>query len=374
MNKFVINMRNTGKNSRSIFGSIRDIMIGDKIRESINKRHLNKRQTARFCSQLKMMLTSGMPLLEALNVIKSLSKTKVGMETIIGKVMEGYSLSEAAANFLPPLAIGSLRAAERAGNLEETLARLAKYYEDKADLEEKFWGVLAYPVFVLILSLLSVIALIIFVIPGMKTIFADLGTEPPLITSLILSLADTLSQFWLIVLVATAASGFFLFKTWKANPEKIEKIILKLPLAGKIVRQGLVIQGLGTLGSLLQSGTPINEALSITAKTSHSRVFNKIITEAQERVVNGERLADGLEESHFFPAEGISMVRVGENSGKLAEMLINVADFQAKEREHSLKKFTTLLEPAMTLTVGIVVGFVVLAMFLPLVNMISTLQ
>ncbi|MGB9613593.1 MAG: type II secretion system F family protein [Candidatus Margulisiibacteriota bacterium] len=342
-----------------------------------SSRSLNKRQTATFCSQLRSLLISGMPLLEALRILDGLPQNKkhrAQLSDVIGRINDGFSLSEAASGLLPSLAIGSLRAAERAGNLEETLARLAKYYEDKADLEEKFWGALAYPAFVLILSLLSVIALIIFVIPGMKTIFADLGIEPPLITSLILNLTDGLSKFWLIISIAAAVLGFFLFKTWKANPERVEKIILRLPLAGKIVRQGLMIQGLGTLGSLLESGTPINEALSITAKTSNSRIFGKIIKETQEQVINGGRLADGLEESHFFPAEAISMVKVGENSGKLAEMLIKVADFQAKEREHLLKRFTTLLEPAMTLTVGIVVGFVVLAMFLPLVNMISKLQ
>ena len=162
---------------------------------------LNKKETAQFCSQLRMLLASGMPLLEALRVIKSLRKDKKHsrqIDALIDKITEGYSLSESALNFLPALTIGSIRAAERAGNLEETLERLSKYYHDKAELEEKVIGALVYPCFVLILSLISVMVLLVFVLPGLKGLFADLGTELPLFTSAILNFSDFVSRYLFI--------------------------------------------------------------------------------------------------------------------------------------------------------------------------------
>lgn len=331
---------------------------------------LSKRETSRFCSQLKMMLASGMPLLEALATIRMVSHKKFDrrLTLLIDMISEGHSLSEAAVGFLPALAIGSLQAAERAGNLEETLENLSKYYENKADLEEKFLGALVYPCFVLTLSLLSVLVLIFFVLPGLKGLFSDLGTELPFFTNVILGFSDFLSRFWLVFVGVPVATVWFLKRRTSEN------FVLQMPLLGKLIRQELIIQGFGTLGALLNGGTPILEALAITADASRSAIFRKIVLRAREGVENGEKLSDELQKCSFFPKETIQMLRVGESSGRLAEMLLNIANFQAKEREGALKRFTTLLEPAMTLSVGLVVGFIVLAMFLPMINMISKLQ
>jgi type IV pilus assembly protein PilC len=336
---------------------------------------LAKRETSHFCSQLKMMLASGIPLLEALTVIQGIAVRKKysnQIRMLINRVTEGYSLSESALGFLPPLAIGSLRAAERAGNLEETLENLSKYFENQADFEEKVIGAFIYPTFVLGLSFLIVFALIFFVLPTMKGLFADLGGELPLITNAILSLGDYLS-WWCFFLAGLLGVGGWLLLRQK-DSEKIEQIVLRIPFFGKLIRQEVIIHGFGTLGTLLNGGTPMLEALIIAADTSRSVVFKKIIWKTRKGVENGEKLSEELGKFSFFPEETMQMLKVGENSGRLGQMLLDIANFLAKEREISLKRFTTLLEPAMTLAVGLVVGLIVLAIFLPVINMISKLQ
>lgn len=145
-------------------------------------------------------------------------------------------------------------------------------------------------------------------------------------------------------------------------------------MIGKLYKQELIIQGLGTLGALLNSGTPALESLTITARSARSLIFKAVLARVKEQVENGVSLSAALEQERYFPNEVVQMVKVGESTGQLGEMLVSIADFQTRERELLLKRLTALLEPALTLLVGGMVGVIVLAMFLPLVNMISTLQ
>ncbi|OGB89676.1 hypothetical protein A2625_06060 [candidate division WOR-1 bacterium RIFCSPHIGHO2_01_FULL_53_15] len=318
-----------------------------------------------------------MPLLEALNIIKDLPQNKKNIAQIAGlidQIIEGQPLSEAAAGFLPPMAVGSISAAERAGNLEENLGRLAEYYNSKAELDEKLISALIYPVFVMILSFVSVLVLIVFVIPGLKGLFSDMDSSLPPITGFILGASDAVSRFWFVPVALVGLGGLILKRIKKNDPARLEKMLFKVPFAGKLYKQELVIAGFGTLGSLLKGGTPIVEALNITASAAKSMIFKTIVLHSKEEIENGNRLSSALETKNFFPPDAIQMLKIGESTGQLDEMLINIADFQAKERELFLKRVTTLIEPAMTLGVGLVVGIVVLAMFLPLVNMISSLQ
>lgn len=338
---------------------------------------MNKRQTANFCSQLRSLLASGMPLLEALQIIEDLPQNKkchAQLKDVISKINDGHSLSEAASGLLPAMAIGALSAAERAGDMEGALDRMRRYFTDKADLDEKLIGALIYPAFVMILSFLSIIVLIVFVIPGLKELFNDFGTGLPPITSFVLSLGDLFYRLALIFPFVCGTAGIAWFKIKQKDPAVIEKLIIKTPLIGKLFKQEMVIQGFGTLGSLLNGGAPIVEALNITERSSKSRLFKAVISRSREEIENGGKLSGVFEEKGFFPSDAVQMLKVGERSGQLAEMLVSIADFQAKERETALKRITTLLEPAMTLTVGIIVGFIVLAMFLPLVNMVSSIQ
>lgn len=323
---------------------------------------LGSRQTANFCSHLKMLLASGMPLLESINIIKNLpfyDKRRRQWEDAMDKINDGSPLSSSIKTIVPALVVSSIKSAEYAGSLETTLDQLSSFYRGRAELEEKFKAALVYPSFVVGLSVLVMAAVMVFILPGFKSLFADLGGELPLFTRIVMSM----SNYWYIIFVLLIL-GFV----------AVRPHFLRLPVINKLYKQEMVIQGLGSLGALLKGGVPIIEALQTTAQSAAEDKFRAIIMTALSRVENGEKLSRAFEESRFFPPEVIQMLKVGESSGQLAEMLLSIADFQAQEREAYLKKLTALIEPAMTLSVGVIVSVVVLAMFLPLVNMVSSLQ
>jgi type IV pilus assembly protein PilC len=337
----------------------------------------NKRQTAAFCSQLKLLLAAGLPLLEAISIIKGMPHSKrnySGLNAIIDRLNAGLSFSEASSALLPALAIGSICAAEQAGDLEACLARLAGYYSDKADLDEKVAGVLIYPALIAILSFLSSLVLVIFVIPGLKNLLTDFDARLPPLTVFVLWLSDGFSGFWPALIILPPALAAVVIRLRGRHPLAAERMVLKTPLVSRLYAQGLIIQVFGTLGSLLKGGAPIMEALRVTANSSGSLVIKEVLLRAAEGVASGEKLSVMLEKSRHFPGAALQMLRIGENTGQLDQMLINIADFQAREREVFLRRSVALIEPALTLAVGLLVGVVVLAMFLPMVNMISALH
>ncbi len=337
---------------------------------------LKNRETAAFCSQLRSLLAAGLPLLEGLRIIAGLqrSRRRLELEAVIEGLNSGRSLSEAAAGLLPLAACGSLAAAERAGELEENLARLAVFYSGKADLEEKLAGALVYPAFVLALSLASLMVLVFFVIPGMKGLLADLGSEPPPLTLFILSLSDAGAVWWpaLIVLPLSLAAAWRRLK--RDRPRLWERIVLRVPVLSGLYRRELVMQTCGTLGALLKSGAPISEAVEIARHSAASPLMKQVLQAAGQALANGEQLSRSLAGGRLFPAAALELLRIGERTGQLDMLLSEIAGFQAREHAALLKRFVSLCEPCLTLAVGLAVGLVVLGLFLPLVDLVSSLQ
>jgi type II secretory pathway component PulF len=335
------------------------------------KRNLSKREVSRFCGQLKMLLSSGVPLLEGLNIIKSMSPRKE-FDTLIQQVSEGESLARAMEGHFPAVVASSVASAERAGNLEEVLDRLRGYYEDRAETEEKMKSALIYPSFVTILCLLSFVVMVFFVLPGFKDLFLDMETDLPLFTRIIMNLGEILSKFWYLPFLFAFAVGalFFRFRRTGRGALALDRWMLRI----KWLSREQITQGFRTLGSLLQGGIPIIEALNTTVESLRNRAFRKIMLEIKDAVENGEKVSEALSRYGIFPRESIQMISIGENSGKLDEMLLGISEFYEKEREVFIKRVTTLLEPALTLLVGLMVGIIAIAMFLPMINMISGLQ
>ena len=359
---------------RDVLGNPFRILGNSNFGIKLGNKGLNKRETALFCSQLRLLLAAGMPLLQGLKIMEGLisKKYRAGIDRLIIAIGEGQPFNQAAKGLLPDLALGSVRAAERSGKMEETLNKLAEYYESKAELEEKFISALAYPSVVLLVSLLSVLALVIFVLPGIKEVFADLGSDLPPLTKFILSLSDSLPRYGVLILSAIVLIIVASKRKIKAN--NVEAWLLHIPLVNKMLKQDMVIRGFGSLGVLLINGIPMLEALDITAASVFSPGFRKLIIRGKEQVENGGSLSASFASSSLLPPEVNRMLTVGENTGRLGEMLANIADFQAKERELLLKRLTSLIEPAMTLAVGGVVALVAFAIFIPLVNMIATIK
>ncbi|MDD5382236.1 MAG: type II secretion system F family protein [Candidatus Margulisbacteria bacterium] len=331
------------------------------------KRTLSKRETAQFCSQLKMLLSSGVPLLESLSIIKNIQKNK-NYGQIIKRLSEGESLADSMREYFPSVAVSSIAGAERAGNLEGTLERLAKYYGEQAELGDKLKSSLVYPAFVIALCLLSLIVLFVFVLPGFRSLFNDLDAKLPPVTQMVINIGEVLPQALLFLSVSIVFLSAF--RKTKRGAAVMDEMIIKT----RFYSREQIIQSFRTLGSLLQGGVPIVEALRTTTEAINNQVFRKIMIKIKEAIENGEKLSQTISAYSIFPKEIVQMIAVGENSGKLAEMLLSVADFYEQEREVLIKRFTTLLEPALTLFVGVIVGVIALAMFLPMVNMISQLQ
>jgi type II secretory pathway component PulF len=332
---------------------------------------LCKREISRFCGQLKILLASGVPLLEALEIVSRIFRRR-DMEDLIQQLSNGQSLAKSMQRYFPPLVVSSVAGAERSGNLEEALGRLSGYFEQRAEMEEKIKSSLIYPCFVMVLCLFSLFALFVLVIPGFKDLFAGMGAEIPFYTRIILASSEIILKYWSRALFLTLIS-LILFRYWVRNKKSgllFDWILLRVRFLGR----EQIIQGFRTLGALLQGGVPIKEALQITHESATNLAFKKIILEIKEAVESGERLSNTLPKYKIFPAEAAQMISVGEGSGKLAEMLQNIAGFYEKERELFIKRFTTMLEPSLTLIVGIVVGVIALSMFLPMMDMVSKLQ
>jgi type IV pilus assembly protein PilC len=350
-------------------------LIGDRIKRIrerfVTSKTLSKREIARFCEQFKMLLSSGVPILEALQIIDGMSARR-RFSAIIERLADGSALAQALRDYFPPMVVSSIAGAEKAGNLEEVLGQLAKYYEARAEVEEKIKSAMVYPSFVLILCFMSLFVLFAFVLPGFKSLFLDMGADLPLITLAIMNGGDIIAKVWYLPLVMVVVLGLVFVRFRKSS--RGAGIIDGLALRFTSISRQQIMQSFRTLGSLLQGGIPIIGSLKTTAESIGNKAFQKIFLELREAIENGERMSDVLSRYRIFPREMLQMIAVGENSGKLPEMLVSIADFNEKEREVFIKRFTALLEPCLTLAVGIVVGIIALAMFLPMVNMISGLQ
>jgi len=323
---------------------------------------MNSRRVAEFCSQMKMLLAAGSSLMDALNILTAMplyQKDAVKWRSVIEKINAGRPLSGALDGLLPPLVLSSIKSAERAGNLEATLDQLAKFYRGRAELEEKLKGALIYPCFVAGLSLAVMAGIFLFILPGFNGLFADLGTDLPWFTKALIKVSD----LWYIFPAAILLGAVIIRGRFSA-----------LPGIRRLYRQEQIIQGLGSLGALLQGGVPLVEALGAIANATKNSRFKALIDETSSEVQNGAPVSRALAASRYFPEATVQMIRVGESSGRLAEMLLSAADWHAREREEYLKRLASLAEPALTLLVGAVVAFVVLAIFLPLTNMVSSLQ
>jgi len=318
-----------------------------------------------------MLLSAGVPLIQALSIVQRLSPN-VNLNEPIQKISEGQSLAQALSDKFTPVVISSLQGAEQAGNLEEVLLRLSLHYEAQAELEEKIKSALVYPAFVVSLCLLSLFFLFVFVLPSFRSLLQDFNAELPLFTRLIIGAGELVNRIWYLPFFGTAGLVIVLprYRKTPKGAQIIDRLILKIGLW----RKSLISQVLRTLGELLLGGVPILEALATTITSINNSYLKSLIAEIKHHVEHGSKLSQAMASSPVFAKETIAMTEVGENSGQLAEMLINVADLYDREREHSIKRFTTLLEPMMTLVVGLMVGMIAVAMFLPLVNMISQLQ
>jgi type IV pilus assembly protein PilC len=337
-----------------------------------------------FTRQLATLIDAGLPLLRGLNVLAKQERDSVLKNTtnrLAESVQGGSTFSEALAQhprIFNDLYVNMVKAGELGGVLEVVLTRLAEFQEKAQKIKNKVVAAMVYPVIVMVLAVGIMAFLLVFIVPRFEAIFHDmLGDKPlPTITVFVISISGFVQNNWAILLGVLAALiiGYKVVSRTRAGRQTLDRIKLRAPLFGDLIRKTAISRFSRTLGTLVTSGVPILQALTITRETAGNSVISRAISEVHDSVKEGESIVVPLESSGAFPPMVISMIDVGEETGQLPEMLLKIAEVYDDEVDNSVAALTSMLEPIMIVFLAVVVGTIVIALFMPLISIISGLQ
>lgn len=326
-----------------------------------------------FSRQLATMVDSGIPLVQALDILCEQIEKPV-FRNILVKVKDdietGSSLSDALARHpevFSTLYVNMVRAGESSGALDDILDRLAAYLEKASMLQRKVKSSLVYPTVVITMAMLITLVMLLKVIPTFKGIFAMLGGTLPLPTRILILVSDTVREMFLYVVAVVAVIVFALRKYMKTSQGKevFDRMLLAMPILGALFRKVAVAKFTRTLATLVKSGVPILVSLEIVAKTAGNTVIEKAVESVRTGIKEGENIADPLAKSGAFPPMVVRMIKVGEQTGELEKMLTKIADFYEDQVDAAVSGLTSLIEPLIIAVLGVVIGGIVIAMFLP---------
>ncbi len=338
-----------------------------------------------FCRQFSAMVDAGVTLVRCVEVLGDQTTDPILKPELIHigeQIQAGESLSQSMKQYpktFNPLFIGLIRAGEVGGVLDKVLRRLAYFLEKEVDLRRKVRAALTYPTLVLVASIGIVIFLVSWVVPQFSKLFEGIGikeTEFPAATKFLIDLSVLFTEGWYKVLFWVLVSGIgtkFFFRTSYGNHLR-EKIKLRMPVFGALHHKVCMTRFSRTLSTLLGSGVPILQAMETVADTVGNVVIADVILQARERIREGERIADPLRSSGWFPPMVVHMIHIGEESGSIDAMLEKVADFYDSEIDSTLQSLTAALEPIMIVVLGVIVLFIVIAMFMPAIQVMNELS
>jgi len=332
--------------------------------------------------QFATMINAGLPLVQALDILAKQSNNKTlknVLQDVLYDVESGKTLADALREhptIFTPLFINMVAAGETGGILDTILLRLATFLEKSDALARKVKGAMIYPIVISVVAALAIAVLLIFVIPTFQEMFASFNQVLPLPTRIVIGLSEFLQSYWYMVLGGMVLSGF-LFKRWIATDAgrlQWDRILLRLPILGDLIRKGAVARFTRTLGTLLASGVTILDGLEITARTAGNRVIHDAVMHSRRSIAGGESIAEPLKQSGVFPPMVTQMINVGEETGDMDGMLSKVADFYDEEVDVAVESLLKAMEPAMIVILGGIVGGMIVAMYLPIFGMINTIQ
>lgn len=336
-----------------------------------------------FCRQFSTMIDAGVSLVRALDVLGEQTqnpKLKRILREIQVEVESGQTLSKSMQKYpkvFNNMFIGLIRAGEVGGVLEEALQRLSHFLEKDMELRRKVKAALTYPAIVVVVAILIVLGLCTFIVPKFVELFKDLGVkELPLMTQMLVDFSDFLKTKWYIGLAIVAAIWMSIkyAGTTKLGRRVIDRLKLKIPVFGKLGHKICLAKFSRTLSTLLVSGVPILQAMETVAGTVGNEIISEAIMNARARIREGDRINEPLEKSKMFPPMVVHMISIGEESGALDQMLSKIAEFYEGEVESTLQSLTAAIEPVMIVFLGVCVGFIVIAMFAPLLQVITNLS
>ncbi len=335
-----------------------------------------------FTRQFATMINAGLPLVQSLTILAQQTENKALAEVtraVVYDVESGNTLADAFSKHpraFSDLYVNMVAAGEAGGILDTILLRLATFLEKNDALMRKVKGAMVYPGVIMSVAAIAICILLIFVIPVFQSMFASVNLELPLPTRIVVGLSDLLIGYWWAVLGALGAIFFAIRKYYATagGRKVIDALLLKAPVLGDLLRKSAVSRFTRTLGTLISSGVSILEGLEITAKTAGNMVIHDAVMASRQSIAGGETIAAPLEKSKVFPPMVISMIAVGEQTGGLDEMLTKIADFYDEEVDVAVGALLSLMEPIMIVVLGVVVGGMVVAMYLPIFDMMNTVQ
>src|SRR5437016_1834346 len=337
-----------------------------------------------FTRQLATLIDAGLPLLRGLNVLAKQERDPVLKGTInklADSVQGGSTFSEGLAQhprIFNDLYVNMVKAGELGGVLEVVLTRLAEFQEKAQKIKNKVVAAMVYPMIVLVLALGIMTFLLVFIVPRFEAIFHDmLGDKPlPGITLFVIGISQFMQNHWAILLGAVVAIivGYKISARTRGGRAVLDRIKLRAPLFGDLIRKTAISRFSRTLGTLVTSGVPILQALTITRETAGNSVIARAISQVHDSVKEGESIVLPLETSGAFPPMVISMIDVGEDTGQLPEMLLKIAEVYDDEVDNAVSGLTSLLEPIMIVFLAVIVGTIVIALFMPLITIIQSMQ
>ena len=335
-----------------------------------------------FTRQFSTMVNAGLPLVQALDILARQSENPAlaaAVRAVVSDVEQGNTVADAMRK--QPKAFNDLytnmvAAGEMGGILDVILNRLAVFMEKNDALIRKVKGAMIYPTVILCVAGLCVVVLLWRVIPVFSAMFASVGMELPLPTQIVIGLSTFLNQYWWMLLLGGAGTVVALRRYYATSSGQlvIDALLLKVPVLGDVLRKSAVSRFTRTLGTLVSSGVSILDGLEITARTAGNRVVEDAVMQSRASIAGGDTIAGPLDKSGVFPPMVISMINVGEQTGGLDEMLSKIADFYDDEVDAAVSGLLSLLEPIMIVFLGVVVGGMIVAMYLPIFDMVNSVR
>ncbi len=335
-----------------------------------------------FLRQFATLISAGILLVESLDLLAEQTtnpRLKAILEDLSTEVQEGSPLSVSMSKHpavFPNLLIQMIQSAEVSGRLEEVLEQMANYYEKQYRNKQKVTTAMTYPIVVGVLALVITAFLLIFIVPIFGEMFASFGSELPAITQMVLGLSQWFQKYWVLILVFLLATIFLL--RYLSQRDKMaysfDYLQLKIPIVGMFLQKTILARMTQTLSSLLNSSVPILQALDVTSQVVDNRVVEEVLLAAKKDVEQGESLAKPMEAHWFFPNLIIQMIKVGEASGSLDEMLKKASDIYEQEVEEASEKLQSLIEPLLIVFLSVIVGFIVLSIVIPMFGLFEQIQ
>lgn len=336
-----------------------------------------------YCRQFATLIRAGISIVESTRILAEQTESKAlanALRDVETEIRGGVAFSDAVekhGKIFPEIFVNMVRAGELTGNLDDTLDRLASYFEKQYNLKKKIQSTMAYPIVLIILIVAVVIFLMLSIVPNFTSMFEQFGGELPAITKFVVMVSDWIRSLWwlgLLIVAGTTSAFLFLYQSNKEFNYSVHVALLKMPIFGKLLQKAAIARMTRTLSSLFASSVPILQALDIVEKVAGNPVIGKVVRESRDNLEKGSPLSDPLKKSWVFPPLVSQMTAIGEQTGSLDYMLGKIADFYEDEVERSVDALKSLIEPIMIVTLAVVVGFIVLSIMIPMFTIFTEVQ